>query len=77
MYKKTKKTEMEDRVAVVCQRENSFYVNTVRSFRDRRYDYKGLKKKWSRKVKAAKRINDVVAAEEARNKTLLYVDVRV
>jgi DNA polymerase epsilon subunit 1 len=73
VYKKTKKTEEEVREAVVCQRENSFYVNTVRSFRDRRYDYKGLKKKWSRAAKAAKRVNDVVAAEEARNKTLLYV----
>lgn len=25
-------------------RENSFYVDTVRSFRDRRYEFKGLVK---------------------------------
>jgi DNA polymerase epsilon subunit 1 len=28
----------------VCQRENSFYVDTVRAFRDRRYEYKDLLK---------------------------------
>ncbi len=34
----------EPRVAGICQRENSFYVDTVRAFRDRRYEYKGLNK---------------------------------
>lgn len=34
----------EQRVAGVCQRENSFYIDTVRAFRDRRYEYKGLNK---------------------------------
>lgn len=28
----------------MCQRENSFYVDTVRAFRDRRYEFKGLTK---------------------------------
>ena len=27
-------------------RENQFYTNTVRSFRDRRYKFKGLVKKY-------------------------------
>ncbi len=31
---------MEKRLAGVCQRENDFYVDTVRQFRDRRYEYK-------------------------------------
>ena len=43
-YKKTKVTKVEERVATVCQRENSFYVDTVRAFRDRRYKFKGLVK---------------------------------
>jgi DNA polymerase epsilon subunit 1 len=30
-------------------RENSFYVDTVRAFRDRRYTYKGLVKVWKGK----------------------------
>lgn len=34
----------ESRNAGICQRENSFYVDTVRAFRDRRYEYKGLTK---------------------------------
>lgn len=28
---------MEERYTTICQRENSFYVDTVRMFRDRRY----------------------------------------
>jgi DNA polymerase elongation subunit (family B) len=35
---------MEERTATICQRENSFYVDTVRAFRDRRYEFKGLVK---------------------------------
>lgn len=43
-YKKTKMTRLEERTATICQRENSFYVDTVRAFRDRRYEFKGLTK---------------------------------
>ena len=45
VYKRVlEKPIMEERVAGICQRENSFYVDTVRAFRDRRYEYKGLNK---------------------------------
>lgn len=37
-------TRLEERVTTICQRENSFYVDTVRAFRDRRYEFKGLHK---------------------------------
>lgn len=37
---------MKERVNTVCMRENGFYVNTVRAFRDRRYDYKLKTKQW-------------------------------
>ena len=40
-YKKTHVTKMEERTTTICQKENSFYVDTVRNFRDRRYKYKG------------------------------------
>lgn len=43
-YKKTHVTRLEERVTTICQRENSFYVDTVRAFRDRRYEFKGLHK---------------------------------
>ena len=35
-------TKTELRTATTCQRENPFYVDTVRAFRDRRYEYKRL-----------------------------------
>lgn len=35
-------------------RENPFYVDTVRDFRDRRYEFKRLVKVWGDKLKAAK-----------------------
>jgi hypothetical protein len=38
------KPVVESRQAGICQRENPFYINTVRDFRDRRYEYKGLNK---------------------------------
>lgn len=38
------KPVVEKRTAGICQRENAFYIDTVRAFRDRRYEYKGLNK---------------------------------
>ena len=35
VYKKTTTSKVEERESTVCQRENPFYVNTVRAFRDR------------------------------------------
>src|SRR5690625_1251456 len=39
-YNKVKTTTKEVRTDTVCMRENPFYVDTVRAFRDRRYLYK-------------------------------------
>ena len=33
-----KETRCERRDATVCQREHPFYVNTIKAFRDRRYE---------------------------------------
>lgn len=45
MYKRVlDKPVVEKRTAGICQRENAFYIDTVRAFRDRRYEYKGLNK---------------------------------
>ena len=41
VYKKTKVSEERLTNSTVCMRENSFYIDTVRAFRDRRYIYKG------------------------------------
>ena len=46
-YKRVRMTKQEVKTTTVCQRENSFYVDTVRAFRDRRYTFKGLLKVWN------------------------------
>ncbi|KAG5467022.1 hypothetical protein LSCM1_01201 [Leishmania martiniquensis] len=53
-YGKIHETREVMRSNVVCQRENSFYVDTVRLFRDRRYEYKAALKKWKKRLDAAK-----------------------
>lgn len=40
IYKTSHKSTTEEREATMCQRENPFYIDTVRAFRDRRYEYK-------------------------------------
>jgi DNA polymerase epsilon subunit 1 len=55
VYKRIHEPPMtETRNASVCMRENPFYVNTVRDFRNRRYEYKGKVKEWKKKYDAAK-----------------------
>eukprot|EP01059_Diplonema_ambulator_P006462 TRINITY_DN16155_c1_g2_i2.p1 TRINITY_DN16155_c1_g2~~TRINITY_DN16155_c1_g2_i2.p1 ORF type:complete len:2253 (+),score=933.60 TRINITY_DN16155_c1_g2_i2:28-6759(+) len=45
-YARIHETQHIDKVTTVCQRENSFYVDTVRLFRDRRVAYKHELKTW-------------------------------
>lgn len=71
VYKKTKVTSTEQRVNTVCQRENAFYVNTVRAFRDRRYDYKILTKQWKNKKIDAEKKGDAVSRKAAEDKEIL------
>ncbi|QDS71531.1 DNA polymerase epsilon catalytic subunit [Venturia effusa] len=54
IYHKIKETKTIEREAIICQRENPFYVKTVCDFRDRRYDYKGKQKVWKGKTEALK-----------------------
>ncbi|CCW61375.1 unnamed protein product [Phytomonas sp. EM1] len=58
-YGKIHETREIVRTNVVCQRENSFYVDTVRQFRDRRYEYKAALKTWKKKLEAAKSPDEV------------------
>ncbi|KAK4122058.1 DUF1744-domain-containing protein [Parathielavia appendiculata] len=59
------------REAIICQRENPFYINTVRDFRDRRYDYKGKAKVWKGKTEALK--NSGAPASEVDNAKKMIV----
>ena len=71
-YKKTHVTKMEERYTTICQKENSFYVDTVRAFRDRRYTYKGLCKVAKKEVSEAAGSGDAVWLKSAKNKEVLY-----
>ncbi|XP_053408498.1 DNA polymerase epsilon catalytic subunit A-like [Mercenaria mercenaria] len=71
-YKKTKATKMEERTATICQRENSFYVDTVRAFRDRRYEFKGLTKVWKKKLSEAQDSGDASEIKKANGMVVLY-----
>lgn len=71
VYKKSKVTLEENRANTVCMRENAFYVNTVRAFRDRRYEYKLLTKTWKGKKSDAEKIGDALARKVAEDKETL------
>ncbi|PPR80400.1 hypothetical protein GOBAR_AA40313 [Gossypium barbadense] len=62
----------ELREAGICMRENPFYVDTVRSFRDRRYEYKGLNKVWKGKLSEAKAGGNPMKIQEAQDMVVLY-----
>lgn len=71
VYQRIHKTEIVEREAIICQRENPFYVNTVRDFRDRRYDFKNLQKDWKKKVSQVP-AGDNAAKEDAKKMVVLY-----
>ena len=56
----------------VCMRENPFYVDTVRRFRDRRYEYKGLHKQWGRSLREARASGRALDAAAAASMVVLY-----
>ncbi|CAI5755607.1 unnamed protein product [Candida verbasci] len=69
VYHRVKQSKVVTREAIICQRENPFYVNTVRSFRDRRYEFKGLAKVWKSKIS---KIDDSIGKDEAKKMVVLY-----
>jgi DNA polymerase epsilon subunit 1 len=62
VYRKIHDHKVENKESIVCQKENSFYVDTVRNFRDRRYEYKGKLKEWKKKLDSS---NDPFEKREA------------
>lgn len=72
VYRKTKDTRVVNRDSIVCQRENPFYIDTVRSFRDRRYEYKGHHKTWKKNLDTAIVSGSVAEIEEAKKMIVLY-----
>ncbi|XP_055908659.1 DNA polymerase epsilon catalytic subunit 1 isoform X2 [Eupeodes corollae] len=72
VYKKTKIVKLEERNSTICQKENSFYVDTVRAFRDRRYDYKALTKIAKASVIESIKKGDAAEIKSAKGKEVLY-----
>ena len=72
MYKQVHSTKIDLKEDTVCMRENSFYVDTVRDFRDRRYDFKALVKVWGGKYQEAIKEGNALKIEEAKNRVNLY-----
>ncbi|ORZ35386.1 hypothetical protein BCR44DRAFT_53396 [Catenaria anguillulae PL171] len=66
VYKRIHETEVVLKTSTVCQRENPFYIDTVRQFRDRRYEYKGLLKVWKGKLDAASQAGDTAGIAEGK-----------
>ncbi|KAF2353054.1 DNA-directed DNA polymerase family B multifunctional domain [Trinorchestia longiramus] len=71
-YKRLHVTRLEERQQTICQRENPFYVNTVLSFRDRRYEYKGLAKTSKKEVAEAVAKGDPGEIKAANSKAVVY-----
>ncbi|KAJ2653591.1 DNA polymerase epsilon catalytic subunit [Coemansia sp. RSA 1250] len=72
VYHRLRETRVEERQALICQRENPFYVDTVRNFRDRRYVYKGLLKKEKRKLDDALASGDNAQIAAGKKLVVLY-----
>ncbi|KAL1944013.1 hypothetical protein VTO73DRAFT_3831 [Trametes versicolor] len=73
VYKKIKDTKIETREAIICQRENPFYIDTVRRFRDRRYEYKGLHKTWKKNLDVVVgEQRSIAEVDEAKKMIVLY-----
>jgi DNA polymerase epsilon subunit 1 len=73
IYHKIHDSKTIEREAIICQRENPFYVDTVRNFRDRRYDFKGQQKVWKGKTEALKTSGASAGEiEEAKKMVVLF-----
>lgn len=73
IYHKIHETKTIEREAIICQRENPFYVETVKDFRDRRYDYKGKQKQWKGKSSDLEKAGaSTVDIEEAKKMVVLF-----
>lgn len=70
-------SRQEIRKDTVCMRENSFYVDTVKAFRDRRYDFKAAVKSSKSKYEQFVRENNHSAAKQAKELMALYESLQL
>lgn len=74
IYHKIHETKIIEREAIICQRENPFYVDTVKDFRDRRYDFKGKQKVWKNKTEALKNAGATATEVDEAKKMIILFD---
>ncbi|KAK4997483.1 DNA polymerase epsilon catalytic subunit [Elasticomyces elasticus] len=74
IYAKIHSSKTLEREAIICQRENPFYVDTVKNFRDRRYDFKGKQKVWKGKTEALKASGASASEVEEAKKMIVLFD---
>ncbi|KAF2429554.1 DNA polymeras-like protein epsilon [Tothia fuscella] len=74
IYHKIHETRTIEREAIICQRENPFYVDTVKDFRDRRYDFKGKQKVWKGKADSLKTSGAPQSEVEEAKKMIILFD---
>ncbi|KAI9750889.1 MAG: DNA polymerase epsilon catalytic subunit [Chaenotheca gracillima] len=73
IYHKIHETRTIEREAIICQRENPFYVDTVKDFRDRRYDFKGQQKVWKNNTDSLKASGaSAIEIEDAKKMVVLF-----
>ncbi|KAJ2957645.1 hypothetical protein NQZ79_g6638 [Umbelopsis isabellina] len=72
VYRKVHETRIVERESIICQRENPFYIETVKAFRDRRYEYKGLHKTWKKNLDGAASEGSLPKIVEAKKMIVLY-----
>ena len=77
VYKQVHLTKIELKEDIVCMRENSFYVDTVRDFRDRRYEFKNSVKVWKGKLEEGKAEKNFAKIEESKNMMNLYESLQL
>ncbi|KAM3720644.1 DNA polymerase epsilon catalytic subunit [Dirofilaria immitis] len=75
-YGKTHITKNEYRYTTICERENAFYVDTVKAFRDRRYEYKSMLKK-AKAVLDEISEDDIHALKTAQARVVLYESLQL
>lgn len=71
-YKSVHTNVVEYRENTVCMRENPFYVDTIRAFRDRRNNFKALTKQYNKKADELLKQNQVARSLETRAIASLY-----
>ena len=73
IYHKIHETKTIEREAIICQRENPFYVDTVKDFRDRRYEFKGKQKVWKAKSESLRSSGaTIIEIEDAKKMIVLF-----